>query len=382
MRSLRAAVLSGLFLSSCFAAAPLPTPPPQWLKMIDRLGDDNPDVRKEAQKNLTDLGERALPVLRRAVRTHADVDVRLRAAVIASGIERKLSVVRRFDGHAHGVTFLALSPDGKRMVSSSQFDDFSRVWDVNTGKVLLQLKGHTKVASVAWSKDGKYILTAGFDRKLILWDATTGKQVKTITDSPSLIYAVAFTPDGKKAVTGAGERTARVWDLETGKQTASNSDHGSGVRSVVVTPDGKTFITACFDGGVRLIEVETGKLVRRMTSSHRQAWFVAVSPDGKRAASVGGDGLVKLHDLETGRLLREFGPHSGGSHAIAFSHDGKRLLSGGLDRTARLWDIESGKELQRFEHDDAVTCAAVLPGDALAITSCNDRTLRLWKLRK
>jgi WD40 repeat protein len=91
---------------------------------------------------------------------------------------------------------------------------------------------------------------------------------------------------------------------------------------------------------------------------------------------------VKLHDLRTGRLLHEFGPHSGGSHAIAFSHDDRRLLSGGLDRTARLWDIESRKEIQRFEHDDAVTCAAFLPGDEMAVTSCNDRTLRLWKLRK
>jgi WD40 repeat protein len=382
MYSLRAAVLSGLFLSSCFAAAPPAAPSPKWLEMIDRLGDDNLEVRKEAQKKLTALGERILPVLRRAVRTHADVDVRLRAALIASAIERKLFVVRRFDGHAHGVTFLALSPDGKRMVSSSQFDDFSRVWDVSTGKVLLELKGHTKVAGVAWSKDGKHILTAGFDRKLILWDARTGKQITTMTGSPSLIYAVAFTPDGKKAVIGAGERTARVWDLETGKETVSNTDHGSGVRSVAVTTDGKTFVTACFDGGVRLIEVESGKLVRRMTSSHRQAWFVAVSHDGKRAASVGGDGLVKLHDLETGRLLREFGPHSGGSHAIAFSHDDRRLLSGGLDRTARMWDIESGKEIQRFEHDDAVTCAAFLPGDLLAVTSCNDRTLRLWRLPK
>jgi WD40 repeat protein len=264
MCSLRAAVLSGLFLSSCFAAAPPAAPPPQWLKLIDRLGDDNPDVRKEAQKDLTNLGERILPVLRRAVRTHADVDVRLRAAVIASAIERKHSEVRRFDGHTRGVTFLALSPDGKRMVSSSQFDDFSRVWDVNTGKVLLQLKEHTKVAGVAWSKDGKHILTAGFDRKLILWDARTGKQVKTITDSPSRIYSVAFTPDGKKAVTGAEERTARIWDLETGKQTASNSDHGSGVRSVAVTPDGKTFVmrisSCCVIGIFPVINSTTANL--------------------------------------------------------------------------------------------------------------------------
>jgi WD40 repeat protein len=104
--------------------------------LIDWLGDDDPVVRADTQKKLADLGQRALCVLCSAVRTHADADVRLRAAVVASAIERKFTLVRRFDGHGRGVTFLALSPDGKRMVSSSQFDDFPRVWDVNTGKVL------------------------------------------------------------------------------------------------------------------------------------------------------------------------------------------------------------------------------------------------------
>src|SRR5262249_35044459 len=155
-----------------------------------------------------------------------------------------------------------------------------------------------------------------------------------------------------------------------------------GVRGLAVTPDGKHFVTACFDGRVRLIEVETCKLVRTMASKHSAAWFVAVSPDGKRIASVGADKLVRLPDLETGGLVKDFEGHTDGTHAIAFSDDGKRLFSGSLDNTARLWDVESGKEIQRLEHDNAVSGAAVLPGGKQAVTSCNDRTLRLWKLRK
>jgi WD40 repeat protein len=58
------------------------------------------------------------------------------------------------------------------------------------------------------------------------------------------------------------------------------------------------------------------------------------------------------------------------------------LLSDGLAVPSRLWDVQSGKDPLRLEHQGAVTCAAVLPGDGLAVTSCNDRTLRLWKLRK
>src|SRR5262249_26965119 len=202
-----------------------------WLKLIDDLGDDDADVRKDAAKKLDGLGEGVVPALRRAGRSHPDVDVRLRAGVVAAGIEGRLyREVRSFQGHGTEGSAFALSPDGKRMVSGCWGDlseRVARVWDVETGKELFQLKGHDSCLScVAFSPDGRRILTGSPDRTVRLWDAKTGKALKTLSrkqpwdaDSrhASLVHAVLFTPDGKSAVSCGHESAILVWDLAAGK---------------------------------------------------------------------------------------------------------------------------------------------------------------------
>jgi WD40 repeat protein len=377
--------LSALFVPCLLAAAVIASAPPakvpaEWSKLIERLGDDDEDARKAAEKKLAAIGEDAIGPLRAATKTLTDADARLRAAVLADAIERKAyGVLRRYHGLA-GVSVLALSPDSKKVAAVFQGNPVAYVWDVASGKELLQLKGHkVGVCGVAWSADGKHLLTGSFDQTLGLWDAETGKQLKTFSGHTGVVYQVAFTPDGKKAVSVAQDANMRTWDVESGKEAAA-STHPAGVRGVAMMPDGKHFVTACFDGGVRLVELESGKILRRMDSAHSQAWFVAVSPDGKRAASVGADKLVKLHDLKTGELLHQFEGHTESTHAIAWSRDGRRLLSGSLDKTARLWDVESGKEVQRLEHDSGVGAAAFLPGDGQALTGSSG--VRLWRVRK
>jgi WD40 repeat protein len=359
-------------------------------KLVADLGDENFEVRKAAEQKLVGLGEAALPALRSASVTAQDVDVRLRVFVVIAAIERKLyGVVRSYAGSTAHVVAFAVSPDGKRMASGTweATEHVARVWDVETGKELFQLKGHTSsIVTLAWSSDGGRILTGSHDRTLRLWDAKTGNALKTFGNHGSGVLNVVFTPDGKKAVSCADERTIRVWDLETGKLLVRNDDHGSTVRGLAMMPNGKHVASAGKDGSVRLIDIETGKQVLHCAGSHPGgAWFVAVAPDGKRLVSSGADNQVRLWDATTGKLLKLFtgGHGNNGIHAIAYSHDGRRVLSGGNDNTARLWDIASGKEIQRLDdHGGSVSCVAFLPGDALAVTAGSDKLLRLWKLRK
>jgi WD40 repeat protein len=370
------------------AVAPPPAEPADVKKLITDLADDDVAVRKSAAGKLESLGEAALPALRRVGKEHADVDVRLRAFVLIAAIERKLyGVVRRYEGTTAGVIAFALSPDGKRMVSGTwdNTEQVARVWDVETGKELFALKGHTSaIVTVAWSNDGSRILTGSHDRTLRLWDAKTGKWLKTLGAHASTVHNVVFTLDGKKAVSCSFERTIRVWSTETGELLARNDDHGASVRGLAMMPGGKRVASAGFDGTVRVIDVATGRQVLRCDGTHPGgAWFVAVAPDGKRLASSGADNLVRLWDAQTGKLLKVFKGHgSNGLHAIAYSHDGRRVLSGGNDNTGRLWDVASGKEVQRLEHAGSLTCVAFLPGDGRAVTASSDKLLRLWRLRE
>src|SRR5262245_24200582 len=202
MRLSIALLVLSLSYAALFAAAPPPKAPEQWLKLIDQLGDD--ETHADAAKKLEALGEDAIPVLRRAGRQHGDVDVRLRAAVVADAIEKMLwGEVRKFEGHKDGVLAFALSPDGKKMVSGAwqnDSDHVARVWDLETGKELMKLEGHKgSVGGLAWSPDGKRILTASDDRNLILWDAANGKPLETLTGHLSGAWQVKFSLDGKMA---------------------------------------------------------------------------------------------------------------------------------------------------------------------------------------
>src|SRR5205823_2137453 len=104
---------------TAFAAAPPSGVPAGWLKLIEQLESEDFDTRKAAEKKLSALGEEVLPVLRKVGRTHDDPDVRLRALVIAAAITRKNELEERtFTGHADGVNIVAVSPDGKRLLSA------------------------------------------------------------------------------------------------------------------------------------------------------------------------------------------------------------------------------------------------------------------------
>src|SRR5947207_3059855 len=103
-------------------------------RLIERLGDDKAKVRQEASKKLEEIGEPALSALRAAAASHPDVDVRLRAAVVAAAIHKKLyGEVRRFIGHKGWVFRVVVARDGKQAVSVG---DAIRVWDVATGKLV------------------------------------------------------------------------------------------------------------------------------------------------------------------------------------------------------------------------------------------------------
>ena len=107
-------------------------------------------------------------------------------------------------GHKNSVTSVAFSPDGKYIVSGSS-DKTIRMWDAQTGKLVSDpFEGHTdQVTSVAFSPDGKYIVSGSSDKTIRMWDAQTGKLVSDPFEGHTdLVASAAFSPDGKYIVSG------------------------------------------------------------------------------------------------------------------------------------------------------------------------------------
>ena len=118
--------------------------------------------------------------------------------------------------HKRAVTSVAISPDGKTIISGSE-DNTVQVWDAQTGAALRTLEEHEgSVTSVAISPDGKTIISGSEDNTVRVWDAPTGAALHTLTGHERSVTSVAVSADGKMIVSGGDDNTVRVWSAQTG----------------------------------------------------------------------------------------------------------------------------------------------------------------------
>ena len=158
-------------------------------------------------------------------------------------------LIGSFVGHEGRVTDVAFSSDGKWIVTASD-DKTARIWDAATSEVLHVLRGHTQAVLCArFSNDGKRVITGSDDTTARLWNAATGESLNiTLAGHTASVTSVAFTPDGFRALTGSKDITAKLWDPATGKEILTLTGHTEEITSVSVSPDGGSLLTGSRDG--------------------------------------------------------------------------------------------------------------------------------------
>lgn len=260
--------------------------------------------------------------------------------------------------HSYEATSIAFSPDGRRVLTGNR-DGTAKLWDPETGQVLRILKGHSgPVVSIVFSPpDGRRVLTGSFDQTAKLWDADTGQELRTFPANSGGVVSVAFSPDGSRVLTGGYFGTAELWDAETGKELRSfRGDSGAILGVAFVPPDGRTVLTGNADGTLTQWDARTGKTLRSLQLHSSYITGIAFSLDRRRVLTGTGNNSAVLWDLDSGQELRSFQGHYNGPGAgigmpglltpVAFlPPDGRTVLTSALDTTVKVWDEETGREL-------------------------------------
>jgi WD40 repeat protein len=252
--------------------------------------------------------------------------------------------LRTLRGHDNYVSSIAFSPRGGQLVSGS-WDGTLKVWNVAGGQVLRTIRANPEnVIAVAFSPDGRTVASGGGNFLLLdatstkdptvkLWDVNTGRQLGTLTGHSEAIEALAFSPDGKRLATGSYDETARIWDVSSRKNlfTLSMSRTGpssesSGIFAVAYSPDGKLLATGDEIGDIKLWNAATGQEAMssgtaRVLPGSSWIWSVAFSHDGKLLASGNSDGPTQVWDLASGKERVSLTGFNDGS-AIAVTPEG------------------------------------------------------------
>ncbi|KAG8797552.1 hypothetical protein FRC16_008746, partial [Serendipita sp. 398] len=289
-------------------------------------------------------------------------------------------------GHRGGITSVAGSPDGRRIISGSE-DKTIRIWDTETGADIGELLGgHTRaVNSVAYSPDGRRIISGSSHKAIRIWDAETGAAVGVpLGGHTRAVNSLVYSPDGRCIISGSSDKAIRIWDAETGAAVGKPLEgHTAWVRSVAYSPDGRRIISGSDDNTIRIWDAETGAAVGEPLEGHTGAvCSVAYSPDGRRIISGSSDNTIRIWDAETGATVGEpLEGHTGAVCSVAYSPDGRRIISGSSDNTIRIWDAETGAAVgEPLEGDtDEISSVAYSPDGRRIISGSSDNTIRIWE---
>ena len=277
----------------------------------------------------------------------------------------------------YGVRALAFSPDGKRLVSASDRGTVSQ-WDVDTQEEVQRFTTDHIFYCASVRPDGQGLATVGYPGMIHLWELPDGKETTPFqTGEIDHHTLVVFSPDGNHLFS-ATHRVVHLWEVATGKEIREFRGYEKDIASLALSPDGTVLATGGNDGTVRLWDVATGEELQRLTDHEIAGEAVAFSPDGKTVASCA-YGSVYLWDTVTGTQLRRFAAGPDGCFSIAFSPDGRTLAAGGKWHILQVWEIATGRERFGFAgHVSPVSSVAFAPDGKVLASGGFDSTVRLW----
>ena len=283
--------------------------------------------------------------------------------------------------HSNVVTSVAISPNGRLVVSGS-LDDTLMVWDLGTRRRIATLTNDASIHCVVFSPDGETFVV-GDGKGAKLWH--TGRLETIASWQPGgLVRAVAFSPDGRQLAMYS-VLTVTVWNLETKAESfripADRLD-GSLRGALAYSPDGQLLAVGESTGHIHLFDAPTGRERAQLPGHRDSVTGLAFLPGSRALVSTSWDRTAKLWDIASGTAAVTFSNHTSWANSPALSPDGKTLVTASADQTVKLWDTETGRLWTTLRgHLGEVWTAAFHPDGQRIATGGKDDAVRIWSAK-
>jgi WD40 repeat protein/tRNA A-37 threonylcarbamoyl transferase component Bud32 len=280
---------------------------------------------------------------------------------------------------------VAFSPDGKQLVTAGP-DGSVTSHDAVSLKRIHDFLGRTQRAapwsSVALSADGRWVAAGSPDGLVAVWDMASGLELFTaLTPNQAGVSGVAFAgPEGRILVAAGSDNTAQGWFTRSGKPAFTLRGHTRAIRAVAASPDGSCLASASLDGTVKLWGLSRRDDDLTLRCSNEGVTSVAFSPDGARLASATQDCALKVWDGKGKEALTLRGLPKV-VNGLAFSPDGRQLACAEDDGTVKLRDAATGHIVATLRgHVGPVRAVAFRPDGRCLASAGADGSVRVWDL--
>jgi hypothetical protein len=278
----------------------------------------------------------------------------------------------------------------------------------SSARLVTRSNQHGQVRSVAYSSDGKFMLTAGADGTIKLWDANQRNALCQIVEPHGAValHSAAFSPAAKsyQLLSAGRDKVVKLWNWDGTSQAPQllrSFPHDSEVRGIAFSSDGSRIACGCEDGTAWVWKSTdekqpVGKTAAPGAGGHKGAVHgVAFSHDGKWIVTGGEDNKALVWDANKLALQTILTGHAAAVRSVAFSPDSRRVVTGSADTFAKVWDPRlpadnpprpagaavdhSGRELLTLSrHDRPVTTVAFSPNGSSILTASSDGDAVLW----
>jgi WD40 repeat protein len=277
-------------------------------------------------------------------------------------------------GHTDGVTGLDVGSDGKRILTSSQYDHSARLWDAASGRSLVEIK-QDRLAFALLSPNAKQILAVAEEGDAVLWDAGSGERLRKLTSpyaqmrNASQVYSARFSPDGNRVAMVDWQPV--VCEVATGKTVLQLEGHTSQVRDIAYSPDGQWLVTASEDHTARVWL--SGMTKSTAVLAHdAEVTFAMYSPDGRSIITGTSDHVLHVWDATTRVKLSDIDVQPNQLAEFALSPDGNFLVAALEEHTARVFETRTGATVAELTgHTGPVRSPAFSPLDSRRIVTAD-----------